>query len=83
MYGINIYYIIHIYIMYINTYNIIYIIYGDIIYISYIIHDIYMHVCVYIYIYIYIYIYTDDGLTVVKNANGPILDKLRKKTIIW
>ena len=58
----------------------------EILYIYHISCMIYVYACMCIYIYIYIYIYryryTDDGLAVVKNANGPILDKLRKKTII-
>ena len=39
----------------------------------------YIHISYIIHTY---HIYTDDGLAVVKNANGPILEKLRKKTII-
>ena len=69
MYGIKIY----IYDIYINIYNIVYIYHISR-------YDIY-HISQIIYIYIYIFIYIDDGLAVVKNANGHTLDKLRKKTI--
>ena len=53
----------------------------------------YMHIYIYIYIYIYLNIrssatwkravglYRDDGLALIENANGPLLDRLRKKII--